>query len=366
MNNPKVSIVMPVYNVADKIADCVKSILSQTYRNIELIVVDDCTPDNSIEVLQSVFSSYVQSDIQMRVIRHKSNKRQSGARNTGVKAATGEYLMFVDSDDEILPDCVEKLIFCCLSNGVDVATANSLMINPKTKEEYYKPNTYKQKKVYVGRQIIEEFSNFECTLWNNMFKLDSFKNGELEQVEGMFYEDELWRFHFLVSLREDTKIGVITDVTYIYKCWPGSTLQSYTLFHLFSTIKKELYAYQYALNAPNWLKSFAAREHNRMKLATYLSTIEKCKGLKLFYTQYKNTRTRRIVSKKEYWFKVAHTKMEKLMALHDFLPISLGAVLTYICSCLLIYRLNKTYHNLKTPKIGIDDQMMLDYYNLFK
>lgn len=99
----KVSVIIPVYNVERYIERCARSLFEQTLDDMEYVFVDDCTPDNSIPLLRKVISSYPEREGQVRIIRHGTNKGQSMARNTGLSAATGEYVAYCDSDDYV--DC---------------------------------------------------------------------------------------------------------------------------------------------------------------------------------------------------------------------------------------------------------------------
>ncbi|WP_323133371.1 glycosyltransferase family 2 protein [Marinobacter sp. F3R08] len=90
---PKVSVVMPVFNVAAFVSQAIQSVLSQSFSDFELLIIDDCSPDNSIEICESF------DDSRIRIIRHRLNRGLAGARNTGIHHARGEYLAFLDSDD---------------------------------------------------------------------------------------------------------------------------------------------------------------------------------------------------------------------------------------------------------------------------
>ena len=100
----KVSVIIPTYNGSNTILRAINSVLNQTYSNLELIIVDDCSKDNTFEVVKSI------KDKRVRVLRHKSNKGGSAARNTGIKEAKGEYIAFLDDDDEWLSEKVEKQV----------------------------------------------------------------------------------------------------------------------------------------------------------------------------------------------------------------------------------------------------------------
>ena len=108
-NAIKVSIIVPVYNVEDYIERCMLSIIDQTYPNIECIIVDDCTPDNSITIIQSLLQQY-NGTISFKILKHTTNKGLSESRNTGTEKATGDYIYYLDSDDELTPNCIEHLV----------------------------------------------------------------------------------------------------------------------------------------------------------------------------------------------------------------------------------------------------------------
>ena len=103
--NPKISIVIPIYNTAKYLPKCLDSILNQTYKNLEIILIDDGSTDNSGKIADD----YAKKDPRIKVI-HQKNAGQSTARNAGIKKATGEYISFIDADDEIRPDFIEKLL----------------------------------------------------------------------------------------------------------------------------------------------------------------------------------------------------------------------------------------------------------------
>ncbi len=99
---PKVSVVMPVYGVEDFVAAAVESVLAQSYSDFELLIIDDCSPDRSVEICQAY------DDERIRIIRHEKNRGLAGARNTGVRHAKGDYLGFLDSDDLWTPDKLQR------------------------------------------------------------------------------------------------------------------------------------------------------------------------------------------------------------------------------------------------------------------
>ena len=105
MDNHLVSIIIPVYKVEEYLDRCVESVVNQTYTNLEIILVDDGSPDRCPQMCDD----WAKKDDRIRVV-HQQNKGLSGARNTGIREAKGEYVYFLDSDDEITHDCIETLL----------------------------------------------------------------------------------------------------------------------------------------------------------------------------------------------------------------------------------------------------------------
>ena len=122
----KVSIIIPVYNVAPYIGDCLQSVMRQTYAgSMECLLVDDCGEDDSMAIVERMIAEYNANlnanlneggGIQFRILHHERNRGLSAARNTGTFAAVGEYLYYLDSDDEITDDCIEKLMQRVMEN----------------------------------------------------------------------------------------------------------------------------------------------------------------------------------------------------------------------------------------------------------
>lgn len=117
-NNPLITVVVPIYKVEAYLDECVQSILKQTYSNLEIILVDDGSPDRCGEMCDV----YAEKDARVKVI-HQKNKGLSGARNSAIDIATGEYITFVDSDDYLKEDMVEVLYHEVLQYDAEIATA---------------------------------------------------------------------------------------------------------------------------------------------------------------------------------------------------------------------------------------------------
>lgn len=167
----KVSVLVAAYNVEKYIGKCLQSILKQTHRNIEVIVVDDCSKDSTGEICDSFGT-----DSRLKVIHHEQNQRLPGVRNTGLDNATGEYIVFVDGDDWLAEDCVEYLLGLALENGTEMAISR----------ECFTTRDYKQ----VEKEEVEIWDSEEATAnflfsrisigaWNKIYKRDFIERNHL-------------------------------------------------------------------------------------------------------------------------------------------------------------------------------------------
>ena len=133
MDNPLISVVVPVYNVEEFLDDCIRSIVNQTYTNLEIILVDDGSTDQSPEICDE----WMRRDPRIKVI-HKSNGGLSSARNIGIEQATGEYLGFVDSDDYIYPQMYEYLLMLLAKSTLKIAACTHKVVLNSDKTELLK------------------------------------------------------------------------------------------------------------------------------------------------------------------------------------------------------------------------------------
>lgn len=193
---PKISVIVPVYNVEKYLRRCVDSILNQTFSDFELILVDDGSPDNS----GMICDEYAKKDNRIKVI-HKQNAGVSTARNTGIDKAVGEYLMFVDSDDFIDNAMFEKMVNR-IGNKPDMVIASIKMVCNKGEYEYRMGND-----IYTSKELIEEFcfDKFPricvCGPCCKLYRLDKIKDNNI-------------RFDELLNLGEDTYF----NMQYVLKC----------------------------------------------------------------------------------------------------------------------------------------------------
>ena len=161
-----VSIIIPVYKVEKFIRRCLLSVIAQDYKDIEIIIVDDCTPDKSIQV---AIDTLKESDANYKIIVHEQNKGLSGARNTGIKNASGDFLYFLDSDDELHDStCISSLLSVQEQTGADFVCGNYERVY---NGHIYVSKRYSNQLVIKGNNnIIEAFANgsIPVTAWNKL------------------------------------------------------------------------------------------------------------------------------------------------------------------------------------------------------
>lgn len=133
---PKVSVCVPVYNVEKYIEKCVRSLFEQTLEDIEYIFVDDCSQDQSLNILHRVLTEYPQRQNSVKIVRHKCNLNVSAAHQTAINIASGEYVIMCDSDDWVEPDMYETLYRAAVSNHADIAYCDLMFVVDNNVEQH--------------------------------------------------------------------------------------------------------------------------------------------------------------------------------------------------------------------------------------
>jgi len=214
-----VSIIMPVFKVSDYIESSIKSVMAQTYPHLECIIVDDGTPDDSIEKCEHLIADY-QGPIKFIILHHEHNRGLSAARNTGTAAATGDYVFYLDSDDMLPADSIEKLLKPMLNDpSIELVTGQHQCFpepqptqNHQSTEMEFKTNDEVRRFVF-GKKKHNVFA------WNKLIQRNFLSHIDLCFVEGLLWEDILWDFFLLKHL---SHLCVIPDVTYHYRQRPDS------------------------------------------------------------------------------------------------------------------------------------------------
>ncbi len=190
-----ISIILPLYNVERYITRCLRSITSQSYSgDVECIIVDDSSEDSSLMLTAEIVNSY-RGAIEFRFIYHSHNRGLSAARNSGIAAAKGDYILFVDSDDEIPPHSIENLANLVERYPkVDIVKGCTIKITDSQREEFSPPYTFGEfsdDKEWIYNAHFST-SKILYTVWNTLIRRGLISDNELLFKEGVIHEDILW------------------------------------------------------------------------------------------------------------------------------------------------------------------------------
>ena len=216
--NYEVSIIIPVYNVEPYIRESLLSALNQTFGSIEYIVVDDCATDRSMEVVREVINGHPrQKDV--FIYRHEQNSGLSAARNTGMAKATGKYVFFMDSDDEITPDCIERHYKAVMKENACFSIANIKLVGAKS--VHIKDFTDDcMRKDLLASFLLREWNVSAC---NKLYNKGFLQMHNLSFQNGLLQEDILWSYN--LSLHAN-KVAWVKEQTYLYKVRGNSITRS--------------------------------------------------------------------------------------------------------------------------------------------
>ena len=241
----KISVIVPVYNTQIYLEQCLKSLESQTLKEIEIICVNDGSTDDSAKIL----SDFAAKDSRFKII-HQENKGQSAARNTGIGHASGEYIGFLDSDDWANPDMFEKLYTLAKTHDSDISMCSITVFNEKT-GEHSGDDPYMSLRVFPNEFEHRSFSFEEtydyifriCVVpWNKIYKADYIKNFKF--LEGLIFEDILF---FLETFIDAKRVSIIKENLVNYRFFSETSCSSVSnnrkipdLFIIFEHIEKLL------------------------------------------------------------------------------------------------------------------------------
>lgn len=225
-----VSIVVPVYNVENYLQECILSLVNQTYKNIEIILVDDGSSDSSGRICDQ----FAEKDTRVKVI-HKINAGLGYARNSGLEIASGEYVTFIDSDDEAEKNLVELLMKAVHEKGVDTCVGGFKRINEDGKiifREQYQSKIYINDDVYqklFARMLgsdVDKHDAIKMSVWNVLYSMKIIRENNIrfpsERI--LISEDIIWDSEYY---RYSRCAAIIESTAYNYRVTPGSLTQKY-------------------------------------------------------------------------------------------------------------------------------------------
>lgn len=220
---PRISIIIPIYNSKVFLDRCLRSVLQQTMKDIEIICIDDCSSDDSHLVVEK----YIKQDSRIRLIRHKKNKGSGAARNTGILEAKADYIASVDSDDYIKPEMMKVLwdasshgksdVVCCGFDRINGAgdTINSFKLSKRT--------------IINNNNNIDIFTLTNPAFWNKLWKKALFFDNNIFFPIQLYYED-LATVPRLIA--KSHLIKTIDEKLYCYQVRSGSVTTTYSLKHI--------------------------------------------------------------------------------------------------------------------------------------
>lgn len=210
---PKVSVIVPVYNVEQYLRECLDSLICQTLEDIEIICVDDCSTDRSLQILEE----YAKKDKRIIIQKHQKNKGLSASRNTALSVVKSAYVMNCDSDDLFVPEMCEKMYQAISKNDVDLAICGIKVFYETEVPEGVK----KSDKLYYsiknnGIQNVTDklILNINASFCNKIVSTDLIKKHQISFPEGLNYEDAYFHFAYMPWVK---KVCFIDENLYQYR-----------------------------------------------------------------------------------------------------------------------------------------------------
>lgn len=179
---PAISIIVPIYNVAPYIERCARSLLEQSFQSVEYIFVNDCTPDNSIEILEGVIKEYPNRTSQIRIIHNTENIGLAATRFVGLDMANGNYILHCDSDDWVETNMLQCMYDAAVKEDADIVCCEAIkeLANGKSYYRY----TYDEETIYNGLLDLQ-VSEIHVAIWNKLIKKELFTKYGIRNLEGV-------------------------------------------------------------------------------------------------------------------------------------------------------------------------------------
>lgn len=214
MNQPLVTISIPIFKCEEFLEKCLLSVLNQTYPNLEVTLINDQTPDNSVAIAENFIAKHQLEN--WKIYHLEENSGLSVVRNKGIDTASGKYLFFLDSDDTITPDCIETLVNISEKTKAEMTISQLECEQLETGEKSICIKINAKEDIVEGNDnILKAFSDGKLVTYavNKLFRVEYLRENQLYFVKGLFAQDELWTFHLVLKMN---KIAIHKGITYTY------------------------------------------------------------------------------------------------------------------------------------------------------
>ncbi|OWK97550.1 glycosyl transferase family 2 [Kaistella haifensis DSM 19056] len=322
MRSPLVTISIPIFKCEEFLERCLDSVRSQTYPNIEVILINDQTPDRSVEFAEK----YILENglVNWRILHLEQNSGLSVVRNKGIDTASGKYLFFLDSDDTITEDCIATLVGISENTGAEMTMSQLECEKSDTGEKNICITITTDYELLEGNELIfKEFSDGKLVTYavNKLFDVEYLRKEKLYFIPGLFAQDELWTFHSVLKMN---KIAVHKGITYTYFLHPKSVIHNRgkrnfdNWFTIGQHIDKAYKTEQNPVRKQQILKYLTA-----FKSLTLQMNWKAQKNEELWKESYKNYKTLSSLRLKDF-FSGSFSKDTKKQALYNSLPVGFG------------------------------------------
>ena len=240
-----ISVIIPVYKVEQYICRCLQSVIDQETDGfkLECLLIDDCSPDHSMDIVEDIIKNYQGTTISFKVIRHEVNQGLSAARNTGIMASTGDYIFFIDSDDSIIENTFKQFATylheypfaaVIIGNALDLeeeSLSNSSMTNNNT------PCLLDNKRIIMSYALSRSIDRHA---WNKLIRRSLVLDNDLLFDHGLLYEDVTWTYRLYSCV---SSVLIVPELTYMYECNPSSIIHTHS-----EQSKKMLWSFVYIID----------------------------------------------------------------------------------------------------------------------
>lgn len=185
---PKISVIVPIYNVEAYITKCAYSLFNQTLDDVEYVFVNDCTKDNSIEVLKTVLQNYPNRLEYVKIVNHDTNRGLPAARATGISYASGDYIIHSDSDDWMEPTLLEEMYCAAIGNDADLVYCDFNFVKQSGVVRYFAPKTADTKTETVNNWVNTKWT----VIWNILAKRSIYQNNNIKFPIGIKYCEDFY------------------------------------------------------------------------------------------------------------------------------------------------------------------------------